>query len=188
MLETTLLSSVLNEGRGGYFTSFSFSLPMVLLRNYMPNADKVKYSQEVPSWFDEIMCGLMLGDGNIRMNGRHALLSVQQTHPELVNELWNICKSLHLVISPVKPLNRSTWQTIYYFQTLTMPYFTNLRLSWYPVFNGIATKSLPTNINTLLTSLALRSCAAAQALSLNYGRWFFWWFRSGKRSCYFTYK
>lgn len=123
----------------------------------MPNADKVKYSNEVPSWFDEIMCGLMLGDGNIRMNGCHAPygLSVQQIHPELVNELWIICKSLHLVMSPVKTLNRSTWQTIYYFQTLTMPYFTNLRLSWYPVVNGIATKSLPTNINTLLTPLAL---------------------------------
>lgn len=133
----------------------------------MPNADKVKYSNEVPSWFDEIaaldntssaaQCGLMLGDGNIRMNGCHAPygLSVQQIHPELVNELWIICKSLHLVMSPVKTLNRSTWQTIYYFQTLTMPYFTNLRLSWYPVVNGIATKSLPTNINTLLTPLAL---------------------------------
>lgn len=126
---------------------------MVLLRNYVSNADKVKYSNDVPSWFEEIMCGLMLGDGNIRMNGHHALLSVQQIHPELVNNLWSTCQSLHLVMSPVKTLNRSNYKTIYYFQTLTMPYFTNIRLSWYPVVN--ATKSLPSNIDTLLTPLAI---------------------------------
>jgi hypothetical protein len=92
--------------------SFSalFSLPMVLFRNNKPNSDKVKYSKEVPSWFDEIMCGLMVGDGSVRMHGRHALLPkgrVQQIHKELVVKLWEICFSLHLVLNPVKPLNRS---------------------------------------------------------------------------------
>jgi hypothetical protein len=136
--------------------SLSFFVPMALLRNVMSYDDKLKYSKEVPSWFDEIMCGVMLGDGNLRMNGRDALLSVQQTHEELTKNLWEICFKLNLVITPMKTLNRRAWKTIYYFQspTPTLPYFTNLREVWYPVLNG-RVKALPANIDTLLTPLAL---------------------------------
>ena len=35
------------------------------------------------------MCGLMLKDNTIRINGSKALLSVQQVHSELVTNLWN---------------------------------------------------------------------------------------------------
>lgn len=136
------------------FTYYSFSPSVLLLRNYVSNENKIRYSNEVPYWFDEIMCGLMLGDGHIRLNGHYALLSVQQTHPELVNKLWEICSTLNMVINPVKTLKRSNWKTIYYFQTLTMPYFSNLRQIWYPVLNGIGTKSIPANIDNLLTPLA----------------------------------
>ena len=47
---------------------------------------------------------IFIGYGNIRLNGRQktALLSVQKPHPELVNKLWEICSSLHRVLSPVK--------------------------------------------------------------------------------------
>lgn len=71
-----------------------FSITMVLHRVYVSPADKLKYSNQVPSWFDEIMCGLILGDGSIRMQGLHALLSVQQTHEELTQKLWDACFSL----------------------------------------------------------------------------------------------
>ena len=74
----------------------------------------------------------MLGDGHVRINGNQALLSVQQVHPELVINLWNICFSLHLVINPVKTLVRGSKQMVYYFQTLTMPYFTQIHINWYP--------------------------------------------------------
>jgi len=43
-------------------TSMAFSIPLVLLRAYMSPEDKEKYSNAVPQSFDEIMCGVMLGD------------------------------------------------------------------------------------------------------------------------------
>lgn len=69
----------------------NFFLPIVLFRSYMSPKDKLIYSNLVPIWFDEIICGLILGDGNIRINGIHALLSIQQTHSEIVEKLWTIC-------------------------------------------------------------------------------------------------
>ena len=68
-------------------TSLAFSIPLVLLRAYMSPEDKEKYSNAVPQSFDEIMCGVMLGDGSIRMHGSNALLSIQQTHREIVDNL-----------------------------------------------------------------------------------------------------
>ena len=53
----------------------------------MSPRDKLQYSKIVPTWFDEIICGLILGDGNIRVHGNQALLSVQQTHEQLVERL-----------------------------------------------------------------------------------------------------
>lgn len=107
------------------FSAFVF--PIILLRAYVSPEDKLKYSNAVPSWFDEIICGLMLGDGSLRINGSQALLSVQQVHSELTNNLWNICFSLHLVINPVKTLVPVSKQIVYYFQTLTLPYFSHIR-------------------------------------------------------------
>jgi hypothetical protein len=59
------------------------------------------------------------------------------------------------VTTPVKTLQRGTWKPIYYFQTLTMPYFTQIWLVWYPIVNGKSIKQVPNNINTLLTPLAI---------------------------------
>ena len=133
----------------------SFTIPIVLLRAYVSTEDKLKYSNAVPSWFDEIICGLILGDGNLRVNGNHAQLSVQQVHPEIVNNLWNHCFSLHLVIKPVNTLVRGSKQVVYYFQTLTLPYFTRIQFNWYSVINGKTIKTLPDNVTALLTPLAL---------------------------------
>lgn len=132
-----------------------FSFPMILLRAYVSAEDKVKFSKAVPSWFTEIMTGVMLGDGNLRMHGIHALLSIQQTHKEITERLWSICHSLNLVINPVNPISRENWKIIYTFQSLTMPYFTALWEDWYSVVNCRNIKRLPVNIQDLLTPLAL---------------------------------
>jgi hypothetical protein len=57
--------------------SLAFSIPLLLLRAYLSPADKERYSNAVPKDFDEIMCGVMLGDGNLQMHGSNALLSIQ---------------------------------------------------------------------------------------------------------------
>jgi hypothetical protein len=56
-----------------------FVFSVRFLRPYVSPEDKLRYSNALPSWFDEVMCGLILKDGNIRLNGRDALLSIQQT-------------------------------------------------------------------------------------------------------------
>ena len=57
--------------------------------------------------------------------------------------------------NPVKTLVRGSKQITYYFQTLTLPYFTRIRFNWYPLINGKAIKTLPDNISALLTPLAI---------------------------------
>jgi hypothetical protein len=49
--------------------------------------DKIKVSDSIPSEFKEIITGMLLSDGSLRMNGNMALLSIQQTHFELTNGL-----------------------------------------------------------------------------------------------------
>jgi DNA-binding transcriptional regulator WhiA len=56
-------------------------------RVYMSNEEKIRVSNSVPDWFKQVVCGIMLSDGSIRMIGKQALLSIQQTHPELTKEI-----------------------------------------------------------------------------------------------------
>ncbi len=44
-----------------------------------------------------MICGIMLSDGPIRMNGKNALMGIQQTHEEFTKEVWQICFNLKLV-------------------------------------------------------------------------------------------
>lgn len=136
-------------------TSLAFSIPLVLLRAYMSPADKEKYSNAFPQSFDEIMCGVMLGDGSLRMHGSNALLSIQQTHREIVDKLWNICFSYNLVHTPVKELIRHGWKPLYHFKTFTMPYFSRLFNAWYTNIDGKCIKVIPSGIDKLLTPIAL---------------------------------
>lgn len=55
-------------------TFLAFSIPLVLLRTYKSPADKEKFSNAVPQNFDEIMCGVMLGEGSLRMHGFNSTL------------------------------------------------------------------------------------------------------------------
>jgi len=131
------------------------SLPLVKPRRRLTKADKEKFSNAVPQNFDEIMCGVMLGDGNLRMHGSNALLSIQQTHREIADKLWDICFSYNLVHTPVKELNRHDWKPVYYFKTFTMPYLTRLFTVWYTNIDGKCVKVIPSGIDKLLTPIAL---------------------------------
>lgn len=102
----------------------------------------------------------MLGDGNIRMNGKHALLSVQQKNKEFVDHLWTICNRFDIIVNPVKKLTRvdkrSHNTTIAYgFQTLTLSYFTDLYKLWYQKIGKTVVKVIPIDIEKLLTPVAI---------------------------------
>lgn len=56
-------------------------------RGYMSKEEKIRVSNSIPDWFKQVVCGIMLSDGSIRMNGKQALLSIQQTHQELTQEI-----------------------------------------------------------------------------------------------------
>ena len=56
-------------------------------RGYMSKEEKIRVSESIPNWFKQVICGIMLSDGSIRMNGTQALLSIQQTHQELTQEI-----------------------------------------------------------------------------------------------------
>jgi hypothetical protein len=87
------------------------------------------------------------------MNGNMALLSIQQTHFELTNGLWNMCFNLKLVLNDISIINRNNWKTIYAFQTLTLPFFTELFKKWYVKKDGKNIKILPFDIFDLFTPL-----------------------------------
>ena len=53
----------------------------------MSKEEKIRVSNSIPDWFKQVVCGIMLSDGSIRMNGKQALLSIQQTHQELTQEI-----------------------------------------------------------------------------------------------------
>jgi hypothetical protein len=147
-----------------------FVYPIVLIRSYVSSSDKLRYSNAIPSYFNEVICGLMLGDGNIRLNGREALLSVQQTHSELTNNLWRLCNEFNLVTTPVKILQRGTGKSVYYFQTLTIPYFTRIWTIWYSFVDSKTIKGLPNNIGELLTPLAIAHWIIGDGAFDGYGR------------------
>jgi hypothetical protein len=140
--------------------SYAIVPSLVLCRHYVSPEDKEKLSKTIPFSFDEIITGMMLGDGNMRMNGKHALLSVQQKNKEFVDYFWAICNGLNIIVNPVKKLirldKRSHKTTIAYgFQTLTLPYFTNLYKQWYQKIGKTTVKVIPIDINKTLTPLAI---------------------------------
>ena len=52
------------------------------------------------------------------MHGSNALLSIQQTHREISDKLWNICFSHNLVHTPVRELIRQNWKPVYHSNSL----------------------------------------------------------------------
>lgn len=120
----------------------------------MPNEEKIRVSNSIPDWFKQVICGLMLSHGSIRMNGRLAILSVQQTHQELTQEIWKMCFQLNLVLSGIHIINRVDKKLVYSFQTLSLPFFTVLYNDWYKLIEDKNTKVLPLDLDSLFTPLA----------------------------------
>lgn len=63
------------------------------------------------------------------MNGKHALLSIQQKNKDFVEYLWFLCKEQGIVENSVKELNRldkrfNVYRQVYGSQSFTLPYFT----------------------------------------------------------------
>ena len=135
---------------------FSTAIPIKpkRTRGYMPKEEKIRVSNNTPDWFKEIVCGIMLSDGSIRMNGNQALMSIQQTHQELTEEIWKMCFQLNLVLSGIHIINRPHKKLVYSFQTLTLPFFTSLFNDWYKLVDKKYYKILPLNLDSLFTPLA----------------------------------
>jgi hypothetical protein len=53
--------------------SFAFFPTLIVFRAFLSAADKLTISNNIPTSFTEIIYGVLLSDGNLRMNGRHAL-------------------------------------------------------------------------------------------------------------------
>lgn len=119
----------------------------------MPKEEKIRVSNNIPEWFKQVVCGLMLSDASIRMNGKHATMSIQQTHKELTEEIWKMCFQLNLVLSDIHIINRKNKKLVYSFQTLTLPFFTSLYQEWYQKKNNKNYKVLPLNLYCLFTPL-----------------------------------
>jgi LAGLIDADG DNA endonuclease family len=132
-------------------------------RYYISPKEKLQISENVPDEFKEILIGVLLGDGTLRMNGRDAMLAIQQTDEGLVNELWLICNKYNLVNKEVQCLHRinsltgSYKKIVYYFNTLTFPLFTSFFNDWYVLDKekNKKKKIIPNNIEKYLTPLAI---------------------------------
>ena len=107
------------------------TVPILKKRSYMPKEEKIRVSNNIPDWFKQVVCGIMLSDGSIRKHGNHALFSVQQTHQELTEEIWKMCFQLNLVLNKIHIIDRPNKKLVYSFQTLTLPFFTSLYNDWY---------------------------------------------------------
>jgi hypothetical protein len=151
---------------------FSTAIPIKPKRTkgYMPKEEKFRVSNNIPNWFKEILCGIMLSDGSIRMIGSQALMSIQQNHKELTFHRFNsrrnycigfffqisrkMCFQLNLVLSGIHIINRPNKKLVYSFQTLTLPFFTSLYNDWYKLIDNKYYKVLPLNLDSLFTPLA----------------------------------
>jgi len=109
------------------------------------------------------MVGLLLGDGTVRKQGHISLLAIQQTDEALVNLLWSICNKYKLVNKKVQclyrinPITGKEKKIVYYFQTLTLPYFNIFFDEWYKIdiVNNSRKKVLPLDLETSLIPLAI---------------------------------
>jgi len=135
--------------------------------------EKAAISKNIPPEIQELVTGMMLGDGYIRMHGSDAHLQIHQKEApygaggygrpkEFVELLWNIFNSIGIVGAAPKlnthlnKRNGNTTNTISYkFYTFTLPYFTTLFNQWYKVINGKNVKVIPTNISELLSPCAI---------------------------------
>lgn len=132
-------------------------------RIYISPEEKLILSENISDELKEIITGLLLGDGTIRKQGQYSLLSVQQTNEALVNLLWSKCNMYKLVNKKVQclyrinPITGKEKKIVYYFQTLTFPYFNLFYYAWYKLdqINNTRKKVLPSDLDLYFTPLAI---------------------------------
>jgi hypothetical protein len=66
-----------------------------------------------------------------------------------------LCFKNKLILSGIHVIQRKDKQTVYSFQTLSLPYFTSLYNEWYKIVGGKRYKVLHLNIENQFTPLAL---------------------------------
>ena len=66
-----------------------------------------------------------------------------------------MCFKLNLVLSKIHIIKRPNKKIVYSFQTLTLPFFSNLFNEWYKSVDNKNIKVLPLNLESLFTPLAL---------------------------------
>jgi hypothetical protein len=103
---------------------------------------------------------MMIGDSCLQKRGQSTSLHVEQKDESFVIHIWNLFDSIGIV--GAKPstrsrLNKRTGKTYTstQFATFSLPFFTSLHTLWYKQENGKNVKVLPSNIDVLLTPIAL---------------------------------
>jgi hypothetical protein len=60
-----------------------------------------------------MLFGILVSDGSIRLNGQNALISIQQTHIELTQEIWQRFFKLKLILSGIHIINPKNKNSIF---------------------------------------------------------------------------
>jgi len=112
-----------------------------LSKCYLRPEEKAAISKNIPPEIQEVITGMMLGDGHIRMHGNDAHMGIHQKDKEFVELLWNMFNCIGIVKAAPKlntHLNKRDGNTTisYIFYTFTLPYFTTLFNQWYKVIDG----------------------------------------------------
>jgi LAGLIDADG DNA endonuclease family len=103
---------------------------------------------------------MLLGDGSLGIPYKRAQLVIEQKDREFVQLLWEKFDSIGIVGAiPFHrfQLDKRTGKTYesYRFSSFTLPYLTELHSIWYKKNNGKNVKIIPSNIEELLTPIAL---------------------------------
>ncbi|CAJ0755113.1 3631_t:CDS:2 [Entrophospora sp. SA101] len=114
----------------------------------------------VPPQLQQVITGMILGDGHLQLRGSLARFTIGLKDKEFAYHLWDLFNSIGIVgaepycsTSVIKPSGNLS--VTYHFVTFTLPYFTHLYHNWYRLDNGKKVKALPSNIDELLTPVAL---------------------------------
>ncbi|CAJ0842500.1 1565_t:CDS:1, partial [Entrophospora sp. SA101] len=107
-----------------------------------------------------LITGMMLSDGSLRIHGKDAYLQIGQKDKEFVYHLSNLFAKIGIVGAPpiecksiIKP--SGNLRISYLLTTFTMPYLTELHSECYRKVEGKNVKVIPSNIDSLLTPIAL---------------------------------
>jgi hypothetical protein len=110
----------------------------------------------------EIITGMLLSDGSLNMQkiSKNARMQFHQKDESFIKHLYgkmkkdNLVSANYLKSSSFHKKTNKTY-TAYRFDTLSLPYFTEIYPLWYTKINNKNIKIIPSNISELLTPRAL---------------------------------